>query len=429
MIVTNIPFQVNSQIIKFSTAAQLVANSAGIATATFSFSTDWLEYEIIKVIFSNGETKKSKILTTGQYVVTIPSECMTPGRLLVSAVGLSGETGEETFKRATTELNKGVEVIHSGAFEGAAADLPTPTEAEQILLIAQNANTTATQANTTANTANTNANAAVTTANSAESTAELADEKAQEALDKFPYVIMGETIYGGTIADNLNTIIKNGYYTCYGGATGAPGTTSSWFIDHHNSNAGTVTATQFAYSFTDETVAYKRNKIASVWQPWKRFPDTRYKGLRLARQIVLTDTAATIEFNTDSDGNALNSTLGGELLLYSGANASISTSAWVYAQFNNATSSVYWSTLSSLSTSIHIGSIGSQFAKNNLRINILGSNLVIDSSYLYRYSTAGSGSVAGGGMTTLQTSVTAIKLFPAAGTFPAGTVVEWWERG
>lgn len=428
MIVKDIPFQVNGQIIKFSTAAQLVANSAGIATATFSFSTDWSEYEIIKVIFSNGETKKSKILTSGQYTVTIPSECMTAGRITISAVGLTGAEGEETFKRATTERNNGVEVVPSGAFEGSAAELPTPTEAEEIFLIATNANTTANQANVTANGANIKSNTALENSEEALSTAESADTKAQEALDKFPYAVTGNTIYGGTIADNLNTIIKNGFYTCYGGAAGAPGTTTSWFITHQNSNAGTITATQYASSFVENLVAYKRNKIGSVWQPWERFPDTRYKGLRLARQIVLTGTAATIEFNTDSDGNPLNSTLGGDLLFYSGENTSISTSSTRYMQLNGIVSSDYWYN-GGMSNYIPHGTEARTFSQAKTSIDILNQNLISNTKHVYTHPTGGGVALVGGGVATPQTAVTSIKLFLSAGTFPAGTVVEWWERG
>lgn len=457
MIVKDIPFQVNGQIIKFSTAAQLVANSAGFATASFSFSTDWSEYDTIKVIFTNGETKKSRILTTGQYTVLFPSECMTAGRIAVSAVGLTGAEGEETFKRATTERNNGVEVVASGAFEGIPADLPTPTEAEEILLIATNANATAAQANTTANTANLNASAAVLTANTAStnastalstangidakattalsqsttavSTANSADSKAQQALDTFPYAVMGNTIYGGTIADNLNTIIKNGFYTCYGGATGAPGTTTSWFVTHQNSNAGTITATQYASSFVENLVAYKRNKIGSAWQPWERFPDTRYKGLRLAAQSIVPDgtTATTIEIDKYTDGTPLNSVLGGEVRVKTKANASFSSTSNCFLQTNKATSG-YWHMSGTGQTSILVGTLGNVVSNIKCLVDVSDS-IDVESFFSYATSSSGNSGNRGGGMTTPQTAVTAIKLLIGTGTFPAGTVVEWWERG
>lgn len=429
MIVKDIPFQVNGQVIKFSTAAQLVANSAGIATASFSFSTDWSDYEIIKVIFSNGETKKSKILTTGQYTVTIPSECMTAGRITVSAVGLTGAEGEETFKRATTERNNGVEVVPSGAFEGDPAGLPTPTEAEEILLIATNANTLANQANATANGANTKSNTALENSEEALSTADEADDKAQEALDKLPYAITGETIYGGTIATNLDTIVKNGFYTCYGGATGAPGTTTSWFVIHQNSNAGTITATQKATSFGEELDVYRRKKIGSVWQLWKRVPDTRYKGLRLAHRTIVGAATPIIEFDKDDDGNPLNSALGGELLFYSGENASITTNVSFFLQFNKITSSSFWSNSSAASPYILLGTAGNVFSELRADVDVVNQNVIINSRSAFRTSSSGGIATGGGGIIPPQTAVTAMKLLLSAGTFPAGTVVEWWERG
>lgn len=334
MIVQNIDFSVNQQTIKFSTMAQLVANSAGIATASFSFGTDWDDYDTIKVIFSNGNTKKAVIMADGITTVTIPAECLVAGRLVISAVGLTGAEGEETFKRATTELNRGVEVIHSGATEGDPSDLPTPTEAEQILLLAASADATATQANETANTANTTANTAISTANTA-------DAKAQTALN------------------------------------------------HTNT----------------------------------------YKGLRLAKQIILSEAAATIEFDTDDDGNPLNSELGGELLIYCGENASVASNTGIYLQLNGITANQYWYQTLDTTYRMLLGAAGSLFTSNKTKINNLNGYTTFASLYACRYSGGGFSGIYGGGMTTPQTAVTAIKLFLASGTFPSGTVVEWWERG
>lgn len=155
----------------------------------------------------------------------------------------------------------------------------------------------------------------------------------------------------------------------------------------------------------------------------------KYKGLRLARRIVLTEVVATIEFNTDSDGNALNSTLGGELLFYSGTNASITSSATCYARINNVgQNDSYW-VYSGTSNTFVIGFVGNAFSKNHTDINILNQNLTIGSDYTYKSTASGNTASYGGGMTAPQSSITAIKLFLSAGTFPAGTVVEWWERG
>lgn len=76
-----------------------------------------------------------------------------------------------------------------------------------------------------------------------------------------------DSIYGGILSSNLNTITVSGFYTAYGTATGAPNTSSSWYIQHINSNAGTVSAMQVANSFTTSEV-YKRLKTSSVWGSW-----------------------------------------------------------------------------------------------------------------------------------------------------------------
>ncbi len=255
-----------------------------------------------------------------------------------------------------------------------------------------------------------------------------ANDKAQQALDTFPYVNMGNTVYGGTIVDNLDTLVKNGYYTCYGSSIGSPGSTTSWFVTHHNSNVGTVTATQKASSCVDTSIEYKRNKIGSTWQPWKRFPDTRYKGLRLARQIILTGTAATIEFNTDSDGNALNST-GGELLFYSGANSSIASVVSCNMQINGITTNSYSTGGGADVNYLNIGNVGNLASSKKTIISLINNNFFSETQIWYKYSSGGSSGSFISGMTTPQTAVNAIKLFLSAGTFPVGTVVEWWERG
>lgn len=155
----------------------------------------------------------------------------------------------------------------------------------------------------------------------------------------------------------------------------------------------------------------------------------KYKGLRLARRVVLTEAVSSITFDTDDDGNALNSTLGGELVFYSGTNASISIFTNLQMQLNNISEGEYWTSHSTTATSLLAGRCAAVLSEGRILINNLNQNLIFNSSCVYRYSTAGNLLTSGGGMTTPQTSVTAIKLFLASGTFPAGTVAEWWERG
>lgn len=86
-----------------------------------------------------------------------------------------------------------------------------------------------------------------------------------------PYnnIIAGDTIYGGTVIDNLNTINKNGFYTCYSTATGVPSASYSWFVTHQNSNVGTASATQRAVAYTTTPVVYERTKSSGTWNAWE----------------------------------------------------------------------------------------------------------------------------------------------------------------
>jgi hypothetical protein len=70
------------------------------------------------------------------------------------------------------------------------------------------------------------------------------------------------------IITNLNTIARTGNYTAYGTAIGAPDTAYSWFIEHINSSAGTVTAYQRAIAYSTDNIVYERTKINSVWGTW-----------------------------------------------------------------------------------------------------------------------------------------------------------------
>ena len=81
-------------------------------------------------------------------------------------------------------------------------------------------------------------------------------------------VIFGETEYGGTIVDNLNTINKSGFYTSYGTGTGVPTSGYSWFIIHQNSNVGTASATQRAVAYNSVPIIYDRVKTGSTWGDW-----------------------------------------------------------------------------------------------------------------------------------------------------------------
>lgn len=77
--------------------------------------------------------------------------------------------------------------------------------------------------------------------------------------------------YGNLLVlDNLDTVAKSGNYTAYGSATGAPNSTTSWFVEHVNSSVGVVSAYQRAIAYSSDLIIYERTKIASVWGAWKQ---------------------------------------------------------------------------------------------------------------------------------------------------------------
>jgi hypothetical protein len=83
--------------------------------------------------------------------------------------------------------------------------------------------------------------------------------------------------YGGIVSSNFNTIATSGFYTGYGTATGAPNMSSSWYIQHINSNVGTASAYQVAKSYTTIEV-YMRVKTTSTWGSWLPYP-AQYVGI------------------------------------------------------------------------------------------------------------------------------------------------------
>ena len=88
------------------------------------------------------------------------------------------------------------------------------------------------------------------------------------------FKIGGNTIYGGSIVGNLNTLAKTCFFTCYYNATGMPdtsgyGTNLSAFGVHINSNAGTISATQRIILYKSENViSFERVKMSNIWGSW-----------------------------------------------------------------------------------------------------------------------------------------------------------------
>lgn len=154
-----------------------------------------------------------------------------------------------------------------------------------------------------------------------------------------------------------------------------------------------------------------------------------YRGLRLARKVILTEAVSAIQFSTDDDGNALNSTFGGELRVYIPANASISTIAAYYIQLNGLTSGC-WFSITQNATYVSKLYGGSARSTSKSIIDITGGHVMAVSYYAAQYNTGtADNNTVYGGINASQSAITAINLYFSGYTFPIGTVVEWWERG
>lgn len=140
------------------------------------------------------------------------------------------------------------------------------------------------------------------------------------------YYIKGNTVYGGTLTDNLNTLSRTTPFTCYGTATGAPDTSYSWFGWHLNSNTGTTAAAQIAYAYNSaEIICYERVKVTNAWGAWKRRSLTGDHKLLVSSTDAEADylfnkiesTTLTITYSVDAttgkqklDANVVNSASG-----------------------------------------------------------------------------------------------------------------------
>ena len=109
--------------------------------------------------------------------------------------------------------------------------------------------------------------------------------------------VYGDSDYGGTLASNLDTIVRNGFFTCYTGTTGLSAEMNalgiSWHVLHENSNVGTGGALQTATGFSASgIIEYKRLKVGGAWGTWIR----TYKVMTQAEYNAITPDANTIYF-------------------------------------------------------------------------------------------------------------------------------------
>ena len=137
------------------------------------------------------------------------------------------------------------------------------------------------------------------------------------ALDHFVY---GDTAYGGSIVDNLNTLARTMPFTCFGAAVGAPSSDYSWFGWHINSNTGTTAAKQIAWAYNSSiAICYERVKTSSSWGAWTRSGSpavinstaTDYTFLASdANSCHLINTSASTTRTVPSDSTAPNILIG-----------------------------------------------------------------------------------------------------------------------
>ena len=154
----------------------------------------------------------------------------------------------------------------------------------------------------------------------------------------------------------------------------------------------------------------------------------KYKGLRLARRIVLTEAVSSITFDTDDDGKPLDSKLGGELVAVvkrPGASNNIT----LYARLNSkTTSSFYWNTSYIAPTFIILGYIAViGFVKCSIISTMAG--LIYDTVFAYNSATSVSSAAMYGGTRVAVDTIDTIQVYVPEGVLPIGTVIEWWERG
>jgi hypothetical protein len=114
----------------------------------------------------------------------------------------------------------------------------------------------------------------------------------------------GNTNYGGTDVDNLNTLTKSGFYTCYNNATGVPNTgTGSFFVIHTNSNVGVGYAMQIAMAYNVNNV-FVRKKYSSTWGGWYEQTANTLTQTLSNKTLASPNVTTALNFNGHALGTA-----------------------------------------------------------------------------------------------------------------------------
>lgn len=321
-------FNVNKQTLSRSDDEFPASGSKEYLTAKFTFSDDW-NGTTKTVVFSRNSLVFNQILDEN-------GECKVPHDIIVSNGAVISVFGTDGTKRITT-TPLFVRIDSSGYIEGSTPEPPTPTVYEQIIgkldevkadipdvplwaLEPDKPEYTAAEVGALPDTTiipdvptwALQSAKPIYTASEVGALPDTADtnfvhKSGDETISGnktftenviAPNLVGGNTAYGGTIVDNLNNITKNGFYTCYGTAIGAPNTSFSWFVIHQNSNAGTTSATQRCTAYGDNSIVYERKKADGVWKDFVlQVSRSEFDGAITDLDSQLAETANNIETN------------------------------------------------------------------------------------------------------------------------------------
>lgn len=150
--------------------------------------------------------------------------------------------------------------------------------------------------------------------------------------------------------------------------------------------------------------------------------------LRLVKRVTAAADTAHITFTTDDAGNALSSTEGGILKVLIPENTTLAYQEYIRVRLNGQTTG-HWRTGHSNSGYFVIGRGGDTRGIIRADISNVAGNIMAHSSYVYRGAEGGGSGVLGGGLMAETAAVTSIRVYAETNQLPAGTIVEWWEKG
>lgn len=150
--------------------------------------------------------------------------------------------------------------------------------------------------------------------------------------------------------------------------------------------------------------------------------------LRLVKRVTAAADTANITFATDDAGKALNSTEGGVLKVLIPENTTLAYQEYIRVRLNGQTTG-HWRTGHSNSGYFVIGRGGDTRGIMRVDISNVAGNIMAHSDYVYRGTEGGGSGILGGGLMAATAAVTSIRVYAETNQLPAGTIVEWWEKG